>query len=64
MSRHQKPARPLVRNRAHRQAFDRLDAALEEDTPSDNSHKIRLMREAYFADVDKLQKSGRLVLPK
>jgi hypothetical protein len=64
MSRHQKPARPIVRNPAYRQAFERLDEALEENTPSDNSHKIRLMREAYFADVDKLQASGRIKIPK
>ena len=30
MSRHQKPAHPIVRNPAYRQAFDRLDEALEE----------------------------------
>ena len=64
MSRHQKPARPIVCNPAYRQAFKRLDEALEENTPSDNSEKIRLMREAYFADMDEFQKSGRLVLPK
>ena len=51
------------KNLAYRQAFERLDAALEENTPCDNREKIRLMREAYFADVDALQASGKLVLP-
>jgi hypothetical protein len=49
---------------AWRQAFERLDEALEENTPSDNSENIRLMRQAYFADVDRLQRSGKIEIPK
>ena len=64
MNRRQIFSQHRLHNPAYRQAFERLDEALEENTPSDNSEKIRLMREAYFADVDKLQKSRRLVLPK
>jgi len=43
--------------------FDRLDRILEENAPWDNSEKIRLMRQAYFADVDELERSGEIVLP-
>jgi hypothetical protein len=64
MSRHQKPPQHRTQAPAYRQAFERLDEALEENTPSDNSEKIRLMRLAMFADVDRLQASGRLVIPK
>ena len=64
MTHHGKSTRPVARNAAYRQAFERLDAALEKNTPWDNSEKIRLMRLAAFADVDALEKSGKLVLPK
>jgi len=64
VNRHHKQPYLKVRNSAYRQAFERLDAALEENSPSDNSEKIRFMRQAYFADVDKLQKSGRIKIPK
>jgi len=64
MNHFRKHPRFFVRNPAYRQAFERLDAALEENTPSDNSEKIRLMRAAHFADVDAYQKSGQLKLPK
>ena len=52
-----------IKNPAYRPAFERLDAALEENTTYDNREKIRLMREAMFADVDRLQKSGSAVIP-
>lgn len=64
MTRTGKIARPIVRNPSYREAFQRLDEALEENTPSDNFEKIRLMRQAHFADVDAYQKSGQLKLPK
>jgi hypothetical protein len=64
MTRNGKIARPIVRNAAYRQAFQRLDESLEENTTCDNREKIRLMRQAMFADVDELQKSGRIKLPK
>ena len=58
MKRHPKHRQVNVRDPAYRQAFERLDVALEENTPFDNTEKIRLMRQAYFADVDALEKSG------
>ena len=51
-------------SRAYRQAFERLDAALEKNTRSDNSEMIQRMRQAYFADVDAYQKSGKVIIPK
>lgn len=60
--RQQRPHRP-VHSAPYRQAFERLDAALEENTPLNNFEKIRLMRLAAFADVDAYQKSGMLKLP-
>jgi len=64
MNRHQKHTQHRTKTPAYRQAFERLDAALEENAQSDNSEKIRLMRLAMFADVDKLQQSGRVKIPK
>jgi len=64
MNRHPKPPQHRSKNPAYRQAFERLDAALEENTPHDNSHKIRLMRLAMFADVEKMQESGQIKIPK
>jgi len=63
MNRRPKPASMRIKNPAYRPAFERLDAALEENTTYDNREKIRLMREAMFADVDRLQKSGSAVIP-
>ena len=54
--------RHQVRHPAWRAAFKRLDAALK--TPHfDHRERIRLMREAAFADVDELEASGRLIIP-
>jgi len=64
MKRRQQPSRRLVHHAAYREAFQRLDEALAENTPSDNSETIRLMRQAAFADVDEFMKSGELKLPK
>jgi tetrahydromethanopterin S-methyltransferase subunit G len=64
MNRHQKCPQIIVRNPAYRQAFQRLDEALEENTQLDNIEFMRRMRAEYFADVDELQKSGRIKLPK
>lgn len=57
---------PAVRaaSPAYRPAFEWLDAALEENTSCDNREKIRLLRLALFADVDALEKSGKVVIPK
>jgi tetrahydromethanopterin S-methyltransferase subunit G len=64
MNRHPKHPRPVVRNPAYRQAFQRLDESLEENSGFSNAEKIRLMRQAMFADVDELVKFGRIKLPK
>jgi hypothetical protein len=64
MNRRQKNQRLRCKIPAYRPVFERLDTALEENLPSDNHEKIRLMRLALFADVDALQKSGKLILPK
>ena len=64
MTRNGKIARPIVRNPAYRQAFQRLDESLEQNSGFSNAEKIRLMRQAMFADVDELEKSGRINLPK
>jgi len=64
MNRHQKQPNLKVRTAAYRQAFQRLDESLEENTAFDNREKIRLMRQAYFASVNDLEKSGRIKIPK
>ena len=63
MNRHHTMPPLRIKNPAYRPAFERLDAALEENTPCDNREKIRLMRLAMFADVDALEKSGRVKIP-
>ena len=40
-----------------------VDAALAENTASDQAEKIRLMRLALFADLEALQQSGTVNLP-
>jgi hypothetical protein len=37
--------------------------AVAEDTALSNAEKIALMRKEYFADIDELEKSGKVVLP-
>ena len=63
MNHRQIPAPRSIRAPAYREAFERLDAALEKNAPWDNRVKIRLMREAAFADVDALERSGEFKLP-
>jgi len=41
-----------------------LDKWAGQEIPFSNAERIRRMREAMFADVDALQKSGRIKLPK
>jgi len=62
MNHRQKLPQRLPKN--YRQAFEKLDFALEKNTPSNNFEKIQRMRRALFGDVDKLEKSGRIVIPK
>jgi type VI protein secretion system component VasF len=66
MTHNQKIARlpgQVVHNPAYRQAFQRLDEALEQNTGMSQAEKIAAMRKAYFADVEEFEKSGKLVLP-
>jgi hypothetical protein len=53
-----------IQNPAYGRAFERLDAALEENTQSDNSRLIRLMREAYLKEQEESRKSGTIIIPK
>jgi hypothetical protein len=51
MNRHQKPSLSRLKNPAYRQAFERLDAALDENTQSDYSEKTELLGMAMFGDL-------------
>ncbi len=53
-----------LRRDGRRDALQRLDEHLERTTTSSNSEIIRLMRQAMFADVDELEKSGKVIIPK
>ena len=64
MTRRQAPPNPIVLNPAYRRAFQRLDETLDKNTNFSNAEIIKLMREAMFADVDALEKSGTLIIPK
>lgn len=51
--------------RPPRNVYERLSQRLAESARHfDNTERIRRMRELFFADVDELQKSGRVILPK
>jgi len=63
MNRRQMPPQHRTKARAYRQAFERLDAVLEENSQARNAEKIRQMRRAYFADVDALENSGTVIIP-
>ena len=64
MTQHQDSPLPLVRNPAYRRAFQALDEALDKNTNFSNAEIIKAMREAMFASVDALEKSGRIIIPK
>jgi hypothetical protein len=65
MTRPRKIARPIVRNPAYRQALQRLDEALEQNTPSDNSEKLDLMGQHLFGDLWRpREQTSNVVLPK
>jgi hypothetical protein len=48
----------------YRQALEKLDRALEEDTPADQAAKILWRRRILFGEVDKLEQSGTVKIPK
>jgi hypothetical protein len=65
MTRPRKIARPIVRNPAYRQALQRLDEALVQNAPSDNSEKLDLMGQHLFGDLwFKAKQSRDAALPK
>ena len=64
MNRQHKRPQPRCKAPAYRQAFERLDESLEENTRLDNIELMRQMRAKYFASVDELEKSGLIKLPK
>jgi len=51
MNRRQKAPPLRVRNPAHRQAFERLDGALEKNAPVDYSERSELLGHAIFGDL-------------
>ena len=55
---------PSARCRQRASALELLDKWLGPEVPFSNAEKIRQMREAMFADVDALQKSGTLKIPR
>ena len=63
MNRRQQSPQHRPKIPAYCQAFERLDAALAENTRTDYSEKIRQRRAECFADADKLVKSGQGGLP-
>lgn len=51
MNRRQNSPPFRLKDPAYRPAFERLDAALEQKTPSDNSEKIELLGRHMFGDL-------------
>jgi hypothetical protein len=62
MTRTGKTARPP--RIVYERLSQRLDELAEREGCYDNTEKIRLMRQAFFRDVDELEKSGRIKIPK
>jgi hypothetical protein len=48
---------------AWRPAFERLDAALRENTSCNNARRIALLNKIAFADVEALKASGEVIIP-
>jgi hypothetical protein len=49
---------------ASRAAFERLDTALRENAGSSNARKIAILRKFAFAEVEALEASGEVIIPK
>jgi hypothetical protein len=65
MNRRQKTPQHRTQAPAYRQAFERLDEALEQNTQSDYSEKLELLGLHLFGDLWKARKPGGPdVLPK
>jgi hypothetical protein len=43
--------------------FPEAEARADAERPMSNAEKIALLRQAFFADVDELERSGEVVLP-
>jgi hypothetical protein len=56
-------ARPRRRQRPQT-PLERIDAFLEPNSEGSNAELIRRLRKAMFADVDELEASGAVKLPK
>ena len=54
----------ITRNPIYSRAIQTLNDALEQNTEHPNVEKIRLLRIALFGDVEKLDQSGAVVIPK
>jgi hypothetical protein len=63
MSRQQKspPRRP--KPPAYRQAFERLDAALDRNSGSNAGERIDMARRALFGDLSRIQVPAKTVVP-
>lgn len=65
MNRRQKPLPRRSRNPAYRQAFERLDEALEQNTSVSNAERLQLIGRQMFGDLwREPEPSGSAVLPK
>jgi len=62
MNRHPKPPRPVVRNPAWRQAFQRLDEALAQKSGFSNAEKIELLGRHLFGDLWREQEPAGTVV--
>jgi tetrahydromethanopterin S-methyltransferase subunit G len=64
MSRHRIPPRRLVHHAAYREAFQRLDESLEQNTSVSNAEMLQLLGRHMFGDLWHDQEpSGTEVLP-
>jgi len=64
MKHFQKSSSQRIKTPPYRPAFAWLDAALAQKDPYDHREKIRLLREAHFADVAEYLKTNPIILPK
>lgn len=65
MNRRQKPPRPFVRSSAYRQAFDRLDEALEQNSGFSNAERIQRLGRQMFGDLwDEPEQAKTVAIPK
>lgn len=64
MNRHEKPSERKLRRDGRWPALLRLEQAIACNTEENCcAGKIRLLREAYFADVDEFERNEPIILP-